>query len=74
MTVTDLANTMYPDRTYDTALPHQWVQRMRDRGFEPVGHFVTLYPQEGQNTLGFYMAPITPQGIEMAARACSMHA
>ena len=71
-TVTELANEMYPDTNYDTALPQQWVNRMRERGFDVRGHFVTKYPTGSM--FGFYMAPITPEGIEMAARVASMEA
>jgi len=70
-TVSELAEEMYPDKQYDTALPQQWVNRMAERGFDVRGHFVTLYPTSSM--LGFYMAPITPEGIEMAARVASMH-
>jgi len=72
MTVDDLAKACYPNKTFDTALPQQWVNRMQDRGFDPRGHFVTLYPTGSM--LGFYMGPITPEGIEMAARVASMEA
>lgn len=72
-TVTELAEQIYPDRNYDTALPQQWVNSMAERGFDVRGHFVTLYPKPGDSVLGFYMAPITPEGIETAARVASMH-
>lgn len=71
-TVEDRAKTWYPDKTFDTALPQQWVNRMQERGFDPRGHFVTMYPTGSM--LGFYMAPITREGIEMAARVASMEA
>lgn len=73
-TVDELAKARYPDKTFDTALPLNWAKRMRERGFEPVGHFVAMYPEPGDHLLGFYMAPITPQGTEMAARVASMEA
>lgn len=73
-TIQSIAEHKYPGRTIDTALPQQWVNRMQDRGFDPRGHFVTMYPEPGAHTLGFYMAPITDQGIEMAARVASMEA
>lgn len=72
MTVTEAAEARYPGRTFDTALPQQWVNRMTERGFDPLGHFVTLYPTG--NMVGFYMAPITDAGVEMAARVASMEA
>ena len=71
-TIPELARETYPDRTFDTALPQQWVNRMADRGFDVRGHFVTLYPTSSM--FGFYMAPVTPEGIEMAARVASMEA
>ncbi|WP_289101015.1 hypothetical protein [uncultured Marinobacter sp.] len=71
-TVSELAEQQYPGKVFDTALPQQWVKRMTERGFDPRGHFVTLYPTSPM--LGFYMAPVTPQGVEMAARVCSMEA
>lgn len=71
-TVQELAEETYPGQTFDTALPQQWVNRMQDRGFDPRGHFVTVYPTS--NMLGFYMGPITQEGIEMAARVASMEA
>lgn len=72
-TVMERAEEAYPNRNYDTALPQQWVNSMAERGFDVRGHFVTLYPKSGDNQFGFYMAPITPEGVEMAARVASMH-
>lgn len=71
-TVASLAESRYPGRTFDTALPQGWVNNMTNRGFDPRGHFVTLYPTGSM--LGFYMAPITDEGVEMAARVASMEA
>ena len=62
-TVVELAEEMYPGRNYDTALPQQWVNRMAGRGFDVRGHFVTLYPKDSIA----YMAPVTAEGIRMAA-------
>ena len=73
-TVSELAEAKYPGRTYDTALPIQWVKQMQERGFDPVGNFVALYPKPEDQMLGFYMAPITPEGEEMAARVATMEA
>jgi len=70
-TFNELAEQTYPGVTFDTALPQQWVNRMADRGFDVRGHFVTLYPTSSM--FGFYMAPVTNEGIEMAARVASMH-
>lgn len=64
-TVEELAEAKYPGRTYDTALPQLWVDKMNNRGFDPRGHFITMYP--GGSAMAAYMAPITPEGIEMAA-------
>jgi hypothetical protein len=66
-TVVDLAEEMYPGRNYDTALPQQWVNSMASRGFDVRGHFVTLYPKYNIP----YMAPITDEGIRMAAIVAS---
>jgi hypothetical protein len=44
---------------------------MADRGFDVRSHFVTFYPTSSM--FGFYMAPVTNKGIEMAARVASMH-
>jgi hypothetical protein len=66
-TVVELAEEMYPGRNYDTALPQQWVNRMADRGFDVRRNFVTLYPKDSVA----YMAPITTEGIRMAAIVAS---
>jgi hypothetical protein len=71
-TVNQAAEERYPGKTFDTALPQQWVDAMSERGFDVRGHFVTLYPTGSM--IGYYMAPITDQGIEMAARIASMEA
>jgi hypothetical protein len=65
-TIKELAEEKYPGQTYDFALPLDWVNRMRSRGLEPVGHFVSLYPNNLPG-FSFYMAPITDEGIRMAA-------
>ena len=59
----ELAEERYPGVTFDCALPQKWVNEMAERGFDVRGHFVTLYPDEGVD----YMAPITAEGIRMAA-------
>ena len=69
-TVGELAEQCYSGMTYDTALPQQWVDKMADRGFDPRGHFVTLYPNGGIA----YMAPITAEGVRMAAIVASSSA
>ncbi len=58
-----LAEEKYPGDVFDTALPQNWVNAMHERGFDVRGHFVTLYPFVGVP----YMAPVTDQGIRMAA-------
>ena len=62
-----LAEELYPDVTFDCALPQDWVNKMTDRGFDPRGHFVTLYPKDSVS----YMAPITEDGVRMAAIVAS---
>jgi len=66
-TFNELAEQTYPGVTYDTALPQPWVNLMRDRGFDVRGHFVTLYSKDTVP----YMAPITDEGIRMAAIVAS---
>jgi len=63
MTLNQLTEQTYPGAAFDTALPQQWVNRMADRGFDVRGHFVTLYPKYSIP----YTAPITTEGIRMAA-------
>jgi len=63
MELNELAEKTYPGVTFDTALPQQWVNRMADRGFDVRRNFVTLYPKYSIP----YMAPITAEGIRMAA-------
>ena len=58
-TVGELARTLYPGRTYDTALPQHWVDAMRERGFDVRGHFVW----EIQEVFGRPL-PLTVEGIE----------
>ena len=66
-TVMSTVKLWYGDTTYDTALPQEWVNRMSDRGMDPRGHFVTLYPKEGMA----YMAPITMTGVRYCAIVAS---
>jgi len=66
-TVNQLAEETYPGDTFDTALPQDWVDAMRERGFDVRGHFVSLYP----DGMFCYMAPITDRGIRMAAIVAS---
>ena len=63
MKLNELAEKTYPGVTFDTALPQQWVDAMSERGFDVRSHFVTLYPKDSVA----YMAPITTEGIRMAA-------
>ena len=66
-TVTEVTEQTYPGVTYDTALPQQWVNLMAERGFDVRRNFVTLYPKDSVA----YMAPITAEGIRMAAIVAS---
>jgi hypothetical protein len=66
-TVYELAEQTYPGVTFDSALPQDWVNAMQERGFDTRSHFVTLYPKDSLA----YMAPITPEGIRMAATVAS---
>lgn len=43
-TVTELANQIYPNLVYDTALPIDWVRLCTTRGFNPVGQVIWGYP------------------------------
>lgn len=43
-TVGELAAQLYPDLTYDTALPQQWVDLCIDRGFDPRSRVIWGYP------------------------------
>jgi len=67
MNTSELVSERYPGDPFDTALPQQWVDSMMERGFDPRGHFVTLYPFVGVP----YMAPVTDQGIRMVAVVAS---
>ena len=66
-TFNELAEQTYPGVTFDTALPQQWVNVMAERGFDVRRNFVTLYPEDSVA----YMAPITTEGIRMAAIVAS---
>ena len=68
-TISELAEEVHPGQVFDAALPQQWVNNMADRGFDVRGHFVMLYPS-GPSTFP-YMAPITDEGIRMAAIVAS---
>lgn len=63
LTVAEAAEARYPGVTFDAALPQEWVSKMNDRGFTPVGQFVMLYPEKQTP----YIAPITDAGVRMAA-------
>ena len=67
MTFNELAEQTYPGVTFDTALPQQWVNVMAERGFDVRRNFVTLDPKDSVA----YMAPITTEGIRMAAIVAS---
>ena len=66
-TVNQAAEERYPAVTFDTALPQQWVNIMANRGFDVRHNFVTLYPKDSVA----YIAPITTEGIRMAAIVAS---
>jgi len=66
-TVNQATEERYPGVTFDTALPQQWVNVMAERGFDVRRNFVTLYPKDSVA----YMAPITTEGIRMAAIVAS---
>jgi len=66
-TVNQAAEERYPGVTFDTALPQQWVNIMANRGFDVRRNFVTLYPKDSVA----YIAPITTEGIRMAAIVAS---
>jgi len=68
-TVNQAAEERYPGVTFDTALPQQWVNIMANRGFDVRRNFVTLYPK-GKAAFP-YMAPVTVEGIRMAAIVAS---
>jgi hypothetical protein len=68
-TANQAAEERYPGVTFDTALPQQWVDAMSERDFDVRGHFVTLYPK-GKAAFP-YMAPVTVEGIRMAAIVAS---
>lgn len=65
----EAAEMLYAGETYDCAIPQPWVDACRERGFDDVAcHFVMLYP-EGVGIAGSpYLAPITAEGVEIAAR------
>ncbi|MEY2908800.1 MAG: hypothetical protein RLZZ602_1323 [Pseudomonadota bacterium] len=56
-TVKEAADQRYSGKTWDTSLPEGWVQSCRERGLNPVGHFVWLY----EDVWGL-PAPITDEG------------
>jgi len=39
----DVAKKRYEGIPFDSELPEHWVEACRERGFEPLGHFVWLY-------------------------------
>ena len=44
VSITQLAESIYPDLTFDTALPQDWVNAMTQSGFDPRGQVVWGYP------------------------------
>lgn len=63
-TIGEAATRLYPNTTFDTALPQPWVDRLCDRDLDPRGHFVWLY--EKGRPMG-RCAPITERGVEIAS-------
>jgi hypothetical protein len=53
----EAAEARYAGQTYDHALPDGWVDACKERGLDPVGHFVWLY----DDWVG-RPAPITDEG------------
>lgn len=45
--VRHIAESILELKTYDTALPQEWVNQCADRGFDPRGRFVMCYDEEG---------------------------
>lgn len=76
----ELAKELYPNMTYDCAIPQSFIKRLEDRGFEsPASNFITVYIKHhaetgtdtdliGRTTMmdGVVM-PITDEGIYMLA-------
>jgi hypothetical protein len=61
------AARLYPDVTFDYALPQSWVDKMTELGHKNVaGNFVWIYSGEGM--MG-EPGPISDEGIQMLARA-----
>jgi hypothetical protein len=63
-TIEGVANRIYSDQTFDTALPQAWVDALCGRDLDPRGHFIWLYPQ---GLLCGRAAPITERGVEIAS-------
>jgi len=57
MTRGEAAEARYAGQMYDHALPDGWVDACKERGLDPVGHFVWLY----DDWIG-RPAPITDEG------------
>jgi len=57
-TVQEAANRMWPDVSYDTALPQGWVNTAIKQGFDPRGQVVWGYPKHC--CLGIPL-PLTPE-------------
>ena len=56
LTVAQLAESLYPGITYDYARPISWDTLVRERGIEPNGRFVWLYPK---GSIFGFPAPLT---------------
>jgi hypothetical protein len=61
MTKTSLASTLYPNLTYDSALPQPWVDLQLSLGFDPVPCVVWGYPSGCLFGVPF---PLTPDAEE----------
>lgn len=74
MTKGELADKLYGDMTYDTAIPQGWLDDAIERGMDMkvagslASHFVMVYPA------GFmpYVAPLTADGVKVCAILASL--
>jgi len=61
----------YPGRTFDTALPQEWVDNVTARiGVNPVGHVVWLYPS---GSIFGHPAPTDVEGMLLLGRIASTY-
>lgn len=62
-TIKELADALYPGVTWDPALPQDWIEEQRTRGWEPVGAVVWGYSPYF-NTLDGIPMPLTLEASE----------